>query len=914
MAGFPQTPLPVSMHIAPGADPAAPSTYQFTEITSDVQYAAAIQVQAGRQDEGSKVDTTGHRATLDNRAGNYSRRNPLGSMYGLLRKGTPVQTRVKLIDDQFDRVVANGLGTDVDSGQTWSTSAGYSADGANGLATIASANVATNAILGTVRSDDVDIVKVTSISAVATGAAWVDATVIRYQDSTNFYRVHTEYGLTGIISVKIARVSGGVSTDIFNTLATSVSYSAGAKISTRVQAIGPTIKIKVWLTLGSEPAAWSATVDDTSTTVRGNDVGLYQWRVAGNTNAGSMVLTIYSYRCDTIRATTPVPEWSPRWNSTGSYPTTPIQGAGILRRLSQGQSALRSPMYRQISGYSTLVGYWPFEDDNGATQLADVVPGGQPGKLSNMQLGAAGPAGSAGAATFTNSDPTSVANGTFLSASTTAGWQFSWSAKLAALPASSTQMVSWLTSNNYWWAINLNAGVFVVTVVDPSGSVVVSSSISFTGTDPTQWVTFRMKATASGGTVSWAFAWFSQGAPAVWGSSGTFSGSVGALRSWTTNGNVSMGNGSICHVFGVTTGNDDLQSFAALRSFDGFVGETAGARVLRLALAESIPMIVMGDPAATAAMGVQSAATFLDLVRECEGSDQGLLIERGAGLGFLTNRFRLNVPVTMALDFNAGHIAAPPEPTDDDLNLTNVVILTRKNGSSVTATNPASVALSGAYTDELTVNLGYDAQLDDQAGWRLHLGTIDEMRWPRITLQLHANPSLIYTWCAMRIGSRITVANPPAAVAGGPLDLIVEGYTETITPFAWTVEINCSPARPWDAGIYSDAGTRYTSARNPDGTSATTLASGITSAATSVPITTANTFTVVDPTWSTTSLPYTVEIGGEQMTVTACTARSGSGPWTQTWTVTRAVNGIVKAHAAGEAADLTAIRYYALPV
>lgn len=902
-------PLPVSTHLAPGANPADASTFQYTEITGDVRYASGLTIQAGRQDEGSKVDTTSHKATLDNSSGNYSRRNPLGTWFGQLRSGTPTQTRVKLIDDLFARTVGSGLGTDPVTGQAWTAGSNWSANGTVGQVALATANLATGAVLATVCSDDVDILKCTSLSAVTTGAAWVDATYVRYQDTNSHIRVHTEYGLGGVISVKISQVDPSGSPDILSTTATAISYSAGTKIRTRVQAIGPTIRIKVWLDSGSEPAAWTAAANVTSTTVRGNSTGLFAWRVNGNTNAGTLTESIYEFRVDSIRATTPVPEWSPRWGEVATYATTPIQGAGILRRLGTGASALRSPMYRQISGYSTLVGYWPIEDDSGATRLANVVAGGQPASFSNMQLGATGPAGSAGAAMFTNSDPTSRLGGTFASASTTAGWQIAWSLKLAALPAGSTQMISWLTSNNYWWAINMNSGVFVVTVVDPGGSVVVSSSISFTGTDPTQWVTFRMKATASGGTVSWAFAWFVQGAPVVWGSSGTFSGAVGALRTWTANGNASMGNAGICHVFGVTTGNDDLQSYTALRSFDGYAGETAGARAIRLAQAEGVPLLVMGDPAKTAAMGVQSASTFLALVRECEEADQGLLVERGAGLGLLTNRFRVNVPVGMALDFASGHIADAPEPTDDDLNLTNVVTLTRTNGSTVTALSASSVALSGAYTDELTVNLYLDAQLDDQAGWRLHMGTIDELRWPRITLQLHRNPALIYTWCAIRIGSRITVANPPSAVAGGGLDLIVEGYTETITPFTWDIEINCSPAVPTDVGIYSDSGTRYNS-------TLTTLGSGITSSATSVPITTAASGTVAQHTWSTTAVPYTWLVGGEQMTVTAMTSPSGTGPYTQTATVTRNVNSLPggKVHSAGEVVSLSTPKPYALPV
>lgn len=894
-------PLPVSIHIAPGANPADASTFQYTEITTDVLENSALQIKAGRQDETSDVGTGAHQITLDNKSGNYSRRNPLGSWYGQLRSGTPIQTRIKLIDDLFARTVASGLGTEPVSGQAWTLNTAYSVNGTNGLCAVATAGSVASCRLSTVVADDVDIFKVTSIGTAPTGGAWVDATLVRFQDSFNFIRVHTEFTPGGVIAVKVNRTDDGNLTDLLPATNTSVAFSAGTKIATRVQAIGPTIRIKVWLAAGAEPAAWTASVDTTFTTATGNQVGLYEWRIA--TNVGTLTASIYEFRVDAIRATSPVPEWSPRWDQTSQHATTPVVGAGILRRLGQGASTVRSPMYLNTLSYSRLVGYWPIEDGALSTTLTNTVLGGHPGQLADMTLGADGPDGSTSAASFSDAAPTSQISGTFKPASTSAGWQISWAAKLTVTPSTLTQMMTWWTSNGDRWAINLNTGVYNIHVIDKDGSLLLDSNISNVGSgDPTQWITFRVKATVSGGTVSAEFAWYAQGAAAIWGATGTYSGStVGALRNWAATGNASMQGASMCQVFGVTTGLDDLQSYAALRAFDGYVGELAGDRVLRLAAQEGVPVIVMGDSSRTAPMGPQSPSTFLDLVRECEDAEQGVLVERGAGLGFITYLFRTNPTVALALDFSAGHIADPPEPTDDDLHLVNVVNLTRKNGSEVTAQDASSIALSGAYSTDLTVNLQTDDQLFDQAGWRLHMGTIDELRWPVVTLQLHRNPSLIYAWCGLRIGSRITIANPPSAVAGSSLDLILEGYTETITNQTWDVELNCSPASAWYVGIWGT--TRYDSLT-------TTLVGTQSTSSTSWAITTV----LPDEVWSTTAVPYDWTVGGERVTVTAMTAAAGTGPFTQTATVTRNVNALPggKAHVAGESIQLTDDRVYSL--
>lgn len=74
-------------------------------------------------------------------------------------------------------------------------------------------------------------------------------------------------------------------------------------------------------------------------------------------------------------------------------------------------------------------------------------------------------------------------------------------------------------------------------------------------------------------------------------------------------------------------------------------------------------------------------------------------------------------------------------------------------------------------------------------------------------------------------------------------------------------------------------------------TLASTLVSGITSGATSVAIT---------GVWTTTGYPFDFLVGGERLTATAASVGGGN----TTLTVTRSVNGVVKAHSAGAAVTL----------
>jgi hypothetical protein len=653
------------------------------------------------------------------------------------------------------------------------------------------ANLAAVALISNAGGHDVDITHVASVSAVATGAAWVHSTIVRYSDSSNYYRLHTEFGTGGSISVKIVKSLAGVESDLAAVTSTGVSYSANTRIATRVRAIGPTLQIRCWLDGGTEPSTWHAQADDTDLT--GTQPGLLEWRVVGNTNVGTMTATIDDYRVDVIRAITPVPEWPVRWDKAGGDVTAPIVGAGIIRRLSQGQSALRSPIYRQLLRYSPAA-YWPLEDGSDSTSAASAVAGVRAATLSDVTVGADGPAGSSSAIQLNSTS--SLIRGTVTTGPTTpdgyAGMIF---IKLASLPgAETTLFILEGTGTVATWRITGDATGFRVYGTAADGTAVVTPGGATIYTiDPTDWFAIQLETAESGATVNWTTLWHEVGDTIFWSISGSYAGTADKLTGFRATGTASA---SYAHAW---LGDNDLpfvdDAFAKVAA--GYAGETAGDRVTRLCAEEGIPMMLMGDAATTAAMGAQRPATFLELARECEDADQGVLHERGAGLAYLARTSRYNGDSGDGAGFRfrtcrgaAGAHRRRPAAQEP------VIKLSRTGGSEVTAQDAASIAESGTYSDELTVNLYSDDLLDDHASWRLHLGTQDDLRWPRIELDLARNPSLIPSWCKVRIGSRITIANPPDAVAGADLDLIVEGWTETLTSYGWDVVLACSPALP----------------------------------------------------------------------------------------------------------------------
>lgn len=161
-----------------------------------------------------------------------------------------------------------------------------------------------------------------------------------------------------------------------------------------------------------------------------------------------------------------------------------------------------------------------------------------------------------------------------------------------------------------------------------------------------------------------------------------------------------------------------------------------------------------------------------------------------------------------ALDYAAGHISDPFHPTDDDQKLRNEITAKRTDGGEYTyskttgpqnVNDPAEDADGvGVYDEGIEVNVADDAQLPDQASWRVHLSTVDEDRYPLVRIDLAANPDLADELTGLNPGDRITIANPPEWLAPGTIELIAEGGTEPIGhPNDWDMQLNASPGRPW---------------------------------------------------------------------------------------------------------------------
>lgn len=930
---FPQTPLPVLISIAPGAEPAAsPDVWEaaglWTDITDKVRVDSGINIEVGRQDEANQVDTSKCTFIVDNRDGDFSPRNPMGQWFGRLKKNTPVRIVVQRATDNFTRTTSNGWGvsptgntwnaTDIPGATTWTMSPATGAQLA-----VTNTGVRYGNILLDAGSWDVDIRARASVAVLPTGESTVvgvtgrGSTLSSSAGMTARVRVNT----TGTVDLILGRTETGFIT-LGTVTAALTGYTAGKKFWVRLQSFGQTSKAKLWYDGTAEPSTWPLSFTETATnltwdakdsdTYLASRAGVFGLQTTGNLN--NPLINFWDFQVTNPIFVGNVIEWPVRWDQSGNDCYVPVTASGVIRRLSQGQAALNSPLFKTISGASPYA-YWPFEDESGSTSAVGIGRAVKPATVYEATFGFDGPPILGGASSTIEVTENTTISGLLPSFPLVQanGWQMSMFIYAPALPppgvdATIIQVRS--SGTTVLWSLRFNnTGQIVLASTDADGSVngtIVAAGGTFSaGT----WMLVEFEVFKNGANVDIGLNSINMNTGVIYNSGlGIGAGTVGIPSSWSIFGSSTSwpgaGTGAVSHV-AFFPNHNVLGGTAKLEAGRGYAGEVASARVKRLCAEQGVALELLG--VSTTAMGPQRSDTFLGLLRECEDADLGVLYEtvHTPGLGYRPRTARYNTEARMALDFAQGHIAEPPEPTDDDQNLRNDWTVSRPAGSYAQVIDSVHIAEQGLYDDSAEINVATDDVLVDHASMRVYLGTIDELRWPRINLDFAKNPQFIGTWLGMQIGSRMTIVNTPGQLPGMTVDVIIEGYTQRLSPFGWDVELNCSPATTW-ASFRPVAGDVVDSDDPRIDSDVSTTNASLTASATSM--------AVVRPTgaerWDTsgTQVPFDVDVAGERMTVTAVT---GTGT-VQTFTVTRSVNGITKAHIAGEPVVLWSSSFAAL--
>lgn len=567
------------------------------------------------------------------------------------------------------------------------------------------------------------------------------------------------------------------------------------------------------------------TIGDTSFT---DDTGL-TWTLQGNAEITD--------RKGRMRGE--VPAWPPSRDLSGADVWTEISPAGILRRLG-GNKPLQSVLRREMTAPSRPVpiAYWPCEDGASATRISAAVRA-QPMRIT----GAPDLASFEG---FACSDKLPVLKtGSSLTGpvpryAATGATQVRWLTFIDTdtEPAGQRLVSVWTTGSAARWdLIYGTGGTLQLKGYNDAGTEIVDGGV-WAATAGGRLLRLSIEFEQDGADVDWR--WVTLAVDAASGAvvGGTLAGhTIGQVSRVIFAPDKTLDEVAVGHV----AVYDEITSIHDLKSeLNAWQGEKAGRRIQRLCEENQVPFTLHPALDDTQPMGRQRVDNLGKLLQDCADADRGLLLEQRDGLGLtyrpLTELY--NQAPVLTLNFPDGVIGAPFKPLDDDKLTENDVTVKRVDGAegrAVLETGRLSVqdppnGVGLGYDVDHTLNVASDVQTLPLAGWILHLGTHDGMRYTKITLDL-GNPrvyAMIDAILQADVGMILRLTNRPADHGPDDVDLLIRGYSEEIGPQAWKITFVCDPGEPYTVALYDGdrrdtAGSRLAAAIDADDTTADIL-------------------------------------------------------------------------------------------
>lgn len=854
----------------------------WTDITSDVYQRDPIQITRGRANEATAVAPSSCSMTLNNRNGTYSPRNPVGPYYGSLGRNTPVRVAIRTAKDAFGRTVSNGWGS-ADVGGAWSIS-GTAADFAvgSGVAThtIGSATSFRLSYLAgqLYRDADVSVTVSVPFSNVTGGNIEPANLVVGGLSTTDYFMATVKVTSAEVVTVGITHYDGTVV--VADTTVTGLTFT-GQQLKVRFQLDGQTLRAKVWAAASAEPYAWNVEARSNALFARAAGwVGVRSGLGSGNTNTPA----VFSYDAFEVRSNRfhgEVSNWPTQWDTSGNDVYTQVEAAGILRRIGQGQSPTKSPLFRAYTTTSpALLGYWPVEDGTDSTEIASGI-GGEPMQLKG------GSTQFASNTSFIGSAPIAKSNACqwsadFGGAANTGDIQVVFLMEIPEAGETDQDALFRVNSSGTaaFWDLTygtLNGGSIELRVYDQGRVLIHSSGFGLSDLNGTP-LQFSLQLEQDGADVDYALFTLAPG-----GSSGP--GFFGTVTSRTVGACLGVMANQYRQCIGTAFGHIAVRNYVASifsvsTQLNAYRGETSRARIQRMCTENGVSFSEYSDGVTRSALvGAQARATMMELINESVAVDMGSLTENRniLGLSYRLRASHYNQDAVQTLDYAAGHLAPPFRPVEDDQALRNDVTVTRKDGSSyqvqqltgpLAVTEPSSGVGAGRYDTDVTLNLAYDSQAPDAASWLVHMGTVDEARYPAIKVNLaklaKVAPTLEFDALMVNLDDRIVIENPKVTVlAPEDISQIVRGYTEEIRALEHDITYQCTPASPYNVVVLDD------DALGKIDTDTSELVGAATSTATQLLVS-----DFPGPGWTSDAaeMPIPIMVGGEEMSVTAISA------------------------------------------
>jgi hypothetical protein len=866
----------------------------------------------GRRDWASRVVASHCQSVFFNLNGFYSDRLPTSPNYLKLGRTVEIRHRIRWVRATFTGGTSSSWPV-ADTGQVWTNTGGVAADynGTGTKGTHTHPNVSIDHVSSlTLPVQVTDVTVRVNVGQVSTGDH-VYGGVALGVDNNNCYNARLIFRTDSNVQLQVIKRVAGVQTTLF--AATTIgTYVVGTQYDIRLQIRpGGFIRAAAWLSSTNPTSTtWNTALADTELTSFPAGI-LRSVRGAANTNANAVV-AFDEFEVNDYRFWAEGAASAPTSDLSGRKVLAPFESVGILQRLTAGDQPRLSAPRRYLEGLTGTVpvASWTLEDGQlqseavptwGAQTLQPFVgthPSGAVVSYPRLGTGTLAPWLPSVVSRSSDGGLTSIWGRVSMPA-----FAGTWTVDLAYASGTADQIngvdvnPSYLPDGALGWPQLIFDPKFQTIGVDHA-----SSSMSaviprlFDGlVHHVRWIMTQVGGDVSQQVfVDGAFISSSSGATAtlapistiaLYSAPGTASVAIGYLSAWTTPAPIAD----------------------YVNAVFGYRDETAAARLARVCGSENIPFQLMDVADQTTPVGPQPTATIPDILFRAADADQGILYEPRDALALAYRpRATMYDQTGPTLNYDGGHIAEPFLPTEDDQTLLNDVTARRDNGGFarvVITDGRLGTDAINPRPEDLTWNVASDSELAGIAGWRAHLGTVDEARFPMLTVNMAApdvagDVALMGQLASLDLGDLVTVENLPAWLPPDDVRQLIQGCEETFGDGKeWSIAWNCTPGGAWSVYEYAaDA-----SDTNPDvgryGPDSLQLASSVTSTATSWSVNCTPAFTT--GTAAEFSPPIRAMLGGEEVWITNAT---GAGPFTLT--VQRSKNGVVKAHDPSDSREL----------
>lgn len=950
---FPFTPLDVGARLLLGG--------VWTDVTDDVRGLTAddgrIVITRGTRNEASVAQPTSVKLALDasppagsppGTAGPYEWRNPADPLWGLLKRGTPLQVY------RGTPHVGAGTGTSVDA--TAQVAPSVDAPTAAGMllsAWMVPDAAATWTLPGSMTSvalaSDTRIAmraaKQLLSSSGATGTRTATCSVSEdYAAVSVFINGPTADPTGSVNSATGSLVVDGTAGDLWVLIA---GFSSDPATDPAAVLRPPRQPLDTddggrWVTLadtGSVPVGdaqaehlrmivWVKTVSTTSAT--------HTITLPPSTTVDEQLMVVKRIPAANvaawdIRADVRISSLPARQDPSGNSRWIPVEASGVLRQIDRRGAPSRSTIHRAVMAKDQdayRVSYWPCEDASGATALGSAIPG-QPAMVINGQVQAASYDGFAGSESLpTLTTPAGATSGSrvygrvrpYPQGATFYRGLFAIPSGGLSIGANVVSLYMTGTARRYkvQWSSG-GGGSLQLRSFGDDGALLAESSVATFGVTNTQFL-LSVELVQDGADVDYVvFVRKTSGGAVDAGNvlSGTLAGQTMG-RAWR----LQLGGGANGLSFGhQAIGKSQSFLFDIRDALVGYAGETAARRVLRLGTESNVATSIVGDPDDDVPMGPERAGqTLAANLRECAATGGGLLYEPREfyGLAYRTVRSLYGTrDPALALTYGATGEVMSLEPVPDDaLTVNDVTVSSVAGGSGRAAQESGPLNIDdpeddpdgiGSVPGSAQVNAASSLDVLSHANWRRHAGTQGGDRYPSVPLRLQAmaaagNATLMEQAAALDVGGRVTIDSLPSRLGADDVSQVAVGFSETLSQFEFEVTPNMVPESTYGRVLrYAESG------ETPDPDDPTRYGPEDSRTNGSFVAGTGTALAVTDQTggnclWDTGADDFDVIVSGVRLRVTAVGAAVGAN---QTLTVQQApINGVVKTIPSGSRVEL----------